>query len=298
MAAGVVVGIGEILWDVFPNGRRLGGAPANFIYQIGQLGGPGFRPRLVSCVGRDEPGRAALAQWERLSLSGEFIATDARHPTGIVAVTVDPQGNPVYEIAESSAWDFLPETQPLRELAATADAVCFGTLAQRSPRSRNTIRNFLLHTRGEALRLLDINLRAPFYSPELAEESLSLANVLKINAAELRTLAELFSLAGGEESVMAGLSERWNLRLVALTKGERGSVLFRREGVSSHKGIPVSMVDSVGAGDAFSAALAVGLLSEFPFERINECANRAAAFVCTQPGAMPEMPDTITDLFR
>lgn len=294
----VIVGIGEILWDVFPSGRRLGGAPANFVYQVREVGGDGIQPLMVSCVGADEPGREILSRWEKLSLSEEFIEVDAHHPTGIVTVAVGPQGKPVYDIARNAAWDFLPESPQLRELAATADAVCFGTLAQRTPKSRKSIQNFLRQVETGALRILDINLREPFFSKSVVEESLSLANVLKMNAEELRILAVFYSLSGGEQAVIAALMRRFALQLVALTKEDKGSELFSANQHSVHGGYPVTVVDTVGAGDAFTAALAVGMLNRFALEKMNDCANRVASYVCTQPGAMPEIPEEIKTLFR
>ena len=296
--AKVIVAIGEILWDVFPSGKRMGGAPANFVYHVREIGGEEVQPLLVSCVGDDAPGREILARWDQLSLSEEFIAVDGQHPTGTVSVTVDLQGKPVYAFETGVAWDFLPESPQVRELAATADALCFGTLAQRAPNSRKTIQNFLRQAGSDALRILDINLRTPFLSKSVVEESLCLANVLKINDEELRVVADYFALSGGEKAIVAGLMRRWKLRLVALTKGEHGSVLYTPNGSSVCGGIPVTVADSVGAGDAFTAAIALGMLHEFPMEKINECANRAAAYVCTKPGAMPEMPEEIKRIFQ
>jgi fructokinase len=294
----VIVGIGEILWDVFPSGKRLGGAPANFAYHVREIGGGGMQSLAVSCVGEDPPGREILARWDELSLSGEFIAVDAHHPTGMVSVAVDPQGKPVYDIKTDVAWDFLPESPQLRELASTAAAVCFGTLAQRAPRSRKSIRDFLRHAGSGALRILDINLRSPFFSPRILEESLSLANVLKLNADELHILAGTFSISGGDAAVVHALMRRFALRMVALTRGERGSELYSAGGGrSTHGGYPVAVADTVGAGDAFTAAIAAGMLGGFPLEKLNECANRAASFVCTQAGAMPKVPEEIKKLF-
>ena len=150
--AKVIVAIGEILWDVFPSGKRMGGAPANFVYHVREIGGEEVQPLLVSCVGDDAPGREILARWDQLSLSEEFIAVDGQHPTGTVSVTVDLQGKPVYAFETGVAWDFLPESPQVRELAATADALCFGTLAQRAPNSRKTIQNFLRQAGSDALR--------------------------------------------------------------------------------------------------------------------------------------------------
>jgi fructokinase len=294
----VIVGIGEILWDELPGGKRLGGAPANFVYHVRELGGEGVQPLLVSCVGPDQPGREALARWKNLFLSRKFIASDPDHPTGVVTVALDPQGKPFFDIARNAAWDYLPESPQGTALAASADAVCFGTLAQRSPKSKKTIRHFLRRTKPECLRILDLNLRDPYYSREVVEESLSLASVLKINSDEFRVLAEDFVIAGGESAVAAGLLKRWKLRLVAITHGDKGSTLYIPGASITHGGFPNTATDTVGAGDAFSAAVAVGLLNGFPLEKISECANRAASYVCTRPGAMPEMPEEIKGLFR
>jgi fructokinase len=293
----VIVGIGEILWDMLPAGKRLGGAPANFVYHVREIGGGAVVPWMVSCVGKDAPGREILSRWDRLSLGARHLAVDPGHPTGTVTVSVDAQGGPVYRIETGVAWDFLPESPQLDQLAAAADAVCYGTLAQRSAQSRRCIQNFLRHTRPETLRIFDINLRPPFFTREVAEESLTLADVLKVNSEELGILADFFSLSGGEEAVAEGLLQRWRLRLVALTKGKQGSRLFAPGACSAHPGYAVSVADTVGAGDAFCAAVVVGMLGGFALERINVCANRAASFVSTQTGAMPEMPVEIKNLF-
>jgi fructokinase len=294
----VIVGIGEVLWDMLPAGKALGGAPANFIYHAAEIGGEEVQPLLVSCVGNDPLGREILERWDQFGLSGEFISVDALHPTGAVTVTVDPHGEPVYAIGEHAAWDFLPQTPQLRELAATADAVCFGTLAQRAPASRKAIQDFLRQVGQDALRILDLNLRAPFISRAVTEESLSLANVLKINDEELRALAEMFSITGGEDAVAEGLMRRYPLRWIVLTKGEGGSVLHSPRRKFVHRGYSGLVADSVGAGDAFAAAIAVGMLRGAAPEEINERANRLASFVCTRAGAMPPVPDELKIIFR
>jgi len=294
----VIVGIGEVLWDMLPSGKALGGAPANFIYHTREIGGGEMQPLLVSCVGKDPLGKEILERWNDLSLSREFISADKVHPTGAVTVAINPQGKPGYAIGENVAWDFLPENPQLRELAATTDAVCFGTLAQRAPASRKTIRDFLRQVGSEALRILDLNLRAPFFSRSVIEDSLSLANILKVNDEELRVLAGMFSIGGGEETIAAELMRRHPLRWIVLTKGEKGSVLYGAGRKFVHGGYPVKMVDSIGAGDAFTAALAVGMLRNVNAEDLNDCANRLASFVCTQPGAMPAVPEELKMMFR
>jgi fructokinase len=294
----VIVGIGEVLWDVLPSGKALGGAPANFIYHAMAIGGGDAQPLLVSRVGKDPLGDEILGRWDELSLSGEFISVDKNRPTGTVSITIDQQGKPVYTIGEDAAWDYLAESAQIRELAATADAVCFGTLAQRSPKSRKSIQAFLRQVGQDALCILDVNLRLPFFTREVIEESLPLANVLKLNDAELHILADMFSIAGGEDAVSADLMRRFHLRWVVLTKGEKGSVLYSAQHKNVHRGYPVQVVDSVGAGDAFTAAVVVGLLNRFSMEKLNDYANRVASFVCTQPGAMPKVPEEIRKLFQ
>ena len=298
VAPRVIVGIGEVLWDLLPSGKVLGGAPANFVYHAGAIGGEDVQPLLVSCVGKDALAREIFEQWEDLGMSREFLSVDPTHPTGTVSVTISPQGQPSYDIGVNVAWDFLPESPQLRELAATADAVCFGTLAQRAPASRKTIQTFLRGVGPDALRILDINLRAPFYSRAIIEESLLLAKILKINQEELSVLSGMFSIGGGEENVAAELMHRFALHWIIFTKGEKGSVLYGRWRKFVYTGSPVKVVDSIGAGDAFAAAIAVGMLRDMPAENLNECANRLAAYVCTQSGAMPPVPDDFRRLFH
>jgi fructokinase len=195
------LGSGRSCGTFFPQDGGWGCAPANFAYYVRELGGGTVEPVTVSSVGPDEPGQEILARWRKLSLNADFLATDPDHPTGMVNVTVDPQGIPAYEIVENAAWDFLPERPRLQRLAESADAVCFGTLAQRSTASRNSIRGFLRQARPSTLRILDISLREPFFSRETVEDSLSSPNVLKINIDALRVLAGFFPLSGEEKEV-------------------------------------------------------------------------------------------------
>jgi fructokinase len=299
MAVGsvIVVAIGEILWDEFPSGKRMGGAPANFIHHVRELGGNQFQPLLVSAVGDDPSGREILQNWNERGLSAKYLAVDPKHSTGSVGVAVAAEGKPVYEIRRNVAWDFLPGEPTLRGLAEQADAICFGTLAQRAPQSRKAIRKFLAKAKPGALRILDLNLRAPFASEEIVTESLPLADVLKVNAEELLQLADWYALSGDAEAVAQALLRRTELRLIALTRGADGSALYAPAEKSVRPGVPVAVVDTVGAGDAFTAALAIGMLRGFPLDKINENAIRAAAFVCTQSGAMPEIPEAIKTLF-
>jgi fructokinase len=285
-----IIGIGEVLWDLFPDGKRLGGAPANCAYHAQALGARGI---VVSAVGEDKLGREILARFDEVGLDRRFIHVDTQHPTGRVTVTLDEHGRPDFVIHEEVAWDYISFTEALRELARQADAVCTGSLGQRSAVSRETVRRFLGGTRLDCLRVFDINLRQSFYGAEMVADMLELSNVLKLNDEELRTLAELLGIKGPEPDVLQELIGRYDLDLVALTMGSRGSRLTTRHDEASHPGFAVEVVDTVGAGDAFTAALILGLLRGDDLDEINEHANRLASYVCTQRGAMPEIPDRL-----
>lgn len=289
----VVIGLGEVLWDLFPEGKQFGGAPANFAYHAKCLGAEGF---VVSAVGNDELGREILDRLDALGLNRQFVAVDEAHPTGTVSVELDGAGKPRYVIHENVAWDSIPAMPGLMELAQKADAVCFGSLAQRAAGSRKTIRDFLGATQEGCLRILDINLRQRFYDAKTVIRSLELANVLKLNDEELPVLTRLLKISGGEDDVMDALRDRYDLRVIALTKGAHGSVLIGPDGRSVHAGVAAKVVDTVGAGDAFTAALAVGLLRGLDLDDINDHANHVAAYVCSRPGATPEMPARLTRL--
>jgi fructokinase len=291
----VLVGIGEILWDILPSGKQMGGAPANFAYHASALGENGV---VVSRVGKDALGLEILHRLRLLGLSSDFITLDDSCPTGTVTVNVDQDGVPDFTIHKDVAWDVLPDTQGLPELAQRADVVCYGSLAQRSPTSLDTIQNFLLRMSSDHLRIFDINLRQHFYSKEVISRSLELANILKLNEQELGILSGMYSLEGEEAFALKGLMERFNLEMVALTKGSNGSALQAQDQRSIHPGFTVDVVDTVGAGDAFTAAMAIGMLKGFELDRINTLANRVASYVCTQPGATPPIPEKIRMLFQ
>ncbi len=287
----ILVGLGEVLWDLFPTSKQLGGAPANFAFRAHSLGADGV---VASCIGDDDFGRELEEQLSALGLSREYLFKDPMHQTGTVCVDVDESGRPTYKIFERVAWDFIPSHPRLMSLAARADAVCFGSLAQRAPVSRSTIGAFLEHVRPECLRLFDVNLRPPFYTRDIIDASLSLANVVKVNDEELQVVAGLLSIAGDESTILEELAHRYPLRLIALTKGSQGSVLFAPgEKTSLHPGFAVGVVDSVGAGDSFAASLVLGVLKGYDLGRINECANRIASYVCTQEGATAALPESL-----
>ena len=288
-AAFTVVGLGEILWDMLPDGKQLGGAPANFAYHAHALGAESF---VASCVGNDPLGREIFERVKALGLDSSYIATDNAHPTGTVDVEVDADGKPRYVIHENVAWDFIPAGSALLELAARADAVCFGSLCQRSKASRETIRRFLRATRPDCLRVFDINFRQSYYSAGVVKESLQSASVLKLNEEELPVIAQLL-----EGVHPAELLEAFNasLDLIALTKGSEGSVLITSELSSIQPGAEVEVADTVGAGDAFTAALVMGLLRGDDLDKINASAGRLAGYVCSQRGATPEVPSEVLE---
>jgi fructokinase len=284
----VVIGLGEVLWDLLPGGKQFGGAPANFAYHAKALGAEAY---VVSCVSDDELGDEILTRLDGLGLSRDYIAIDPEHPTGTVSVELNVHGKPTYIIHEPVAWDFIPPLPQFLGLAKRADAVCYGSLAQRSAVSRTTIRDFLAATRAECLRIFDINLRQHYYSVDTIIEGLEAAGALKLNDDELPVVARLLSIsAAEEEEVLATLCRRYALRLIALTKGPHGSVLFAPNCCAVHLGLPTEVADTVGAGDAFTAVLALGLLQGLDLDTINAQANRVACYVCSRPGATPEMP--------
>jgi fructokinase len=290
-----IVGLGEILWDVFPDGPRFGGAPANFACHAAALGG---NAEVASAVGRDELGEQALEELHKRNVGTCCVHRHADRATGVVTVSLDADGHASYEFAADTAWDALPWSDDLGRLAERTSAVSFGTLGQRSERSRETIRRFLSVTSPAAWRIFDINLRPPFFSDSIVLESLALANVLKLNDEELRTLAATCGMSGSDLELVPQLAERFALRAVALTRGPDGAVLFRDGQISEHPGIETHVVDTVGAGDAFAAALALGLLDGSDLEAVNRNACRVAAFVCSQSGATPQLPGGLVDESR
>ncbi|MGZ8212923.1 MAG: carbohydrate kinase family protein [Methylosarcina sp.] len=284
----IVVGLGELLWDILPSGKQLGGAPANFIYHISALAQEKVEGIVASSVGSDELGKEIIRKIRHLSLEVNNIFVDSEHETGVVNVQLDAKGVPSYEIKEGVAWDYIP---PLNdEFARRSAVVCFGSLAQRSPISRNSIQTFLSKTAPQCLRIFDINLRQNYYNKEIINDSLKAANVLKINDEELKTVSDLFGWVGSEEELLQQIVKNYNLRLGVLTKGEKGSILLDANGISRHSGYSVTVKDSVGAGDSFTATVALGLLVGKNLDSINDLANRVASYVCTKEGATPKLP--------
>ncbi len=291
----LVIGIGEILWDLFPGCPRMGGAPANFACHARTLGADG---RIVSRVGNDDAGSRLIRQLEQLGMNIAGISIDDGRPTGAVAVELLDDGQPIFKIHEDVAWDWLVADGIATAWFQQADAVCFGSLAQRSPASAAVIRTLVASTPPEALRIFDVNLRHNFYSAETLTASLELANVLKLNDAELPEIANLLEIPGGIRERIATLASRFGLRWVAYTRGSQGSILFDGSEWCEHPGLVTEVRDTVGAGDAFTAAVTMGLLRNRPLERISSTANQVAAWVCSQSGAIPAMPETLGALFE
>lgn len=282
-----VVGLGELLWDELPGGRRLGGAPANFAFMAAQLGDRGI---VASRVGADTDGEDARRILGERGLDLAYVQSDEAHPTGTVRVDVDAGGQPGYVITEDVAWDHLAWTLRWEELAGHADAVCFGTLAQRAPQSRATVRRFLNATRGECVRVFDVNLRQSFYSAEILAASLDAATVAKLNHEELPIVADLLKLGGrGENAWAHRLIQVFDLAMVCVTRGARGSLMVTPIDLIEHPGTEVAVADTVGSGDAFTAALLYHHIRQAPLERIADAANRLGAWVATQTGGTPAL---------
>lgn len=282
-----IVALGEVLWDVFPDGPRFGGAPANFVCHAAAFGASAA---MVSCVGEDELGTEAIAALEERRVATQHVRRSPEFPTGTVQVALDAAGKPTFTIAADVAWDHLQWAESLTPLTQVADAVCFGTLGQRSAASRETIQRFLRATRPSTLRIYDINIRPPFFSDPLILEALELANMLKLNDDELPIVASLCGLSGADEDVMRQLANRFGLQAIALTRGADGAVLLRGEDISQQPGVAVDVVDTVGAGDAYTAALTMGLLRGMDLDTLNQAACQVAAYVCSQAGATPDIP--------
>lgn len=294
MATGrLIVGIGEALFDVYPDGERLGGAPLNVAVHAQQLGDSGI---VVSRIGQDSLGRRITDELTQRSMTLEHIQSDPDRPTGTVLVDLDDKGEPTYDIVKNVAWDCLQFDPDLDGLARRIDAVCFGTLAQRDAQTRNTIYRFL-EAAPQAVRLLDVNLRQAYYDRHILTRSLELANAVKLNTTELRTLDEIFGLAATFDDAAMKLLTRHKLKWVALTRGGDGVVFYTPTGRFEGDAAPASqVVDAVGAGDATSAALLHGVVRRWPWSRTITLANAIGAYVVTQPGACPPLSDEVRKL--
>jgi fructokinase len=314
----LILGIGELLWDVLPNATRLGGAPANFAVMAGRLGD---RAAILSRIGRDDFGRRAIDRLNPLPVETGLLQVDPAHETGRVTVSFKDH-EPLYTIHQPAAWDFLELSDEWIQNVETADAICFGSLAQRHPQSRKTIQALVAETSASCIRVFDVNLRAPFYSAEVIKESLDLASVVKMNETEvplvLRLLLidlhnlDLLETTADFEARTANVRPKADtdlmrraadwflsvfpaLQMVAITRGVRGSLLVTRDEWDEHRGFPIKVVDAVGAGDAFIAAITHYMLRGAELATLNEAGNRWGGWLASQSGAMPALPDSVRD---
>jgi fructokinase len=291
-----IVGLGEILWDLFRERKQLGGAPANFAYMTSLLGD---QTKIASRVGRDALGAEAMRVLKSLHLDVSHLQEDDLHPTGTVVVSLSSEGQPEYEITEHVAWDFLEQTDGWKNLAREADAVCFGSLAQRSPVSRGTISGFLRCLRPGTLRVFDVNLRQKFFTREILDRSARSADIMKCNHEEVFIVARLLGCPAEDLPASAQwLLQAYPLKLLCVTRGEHGSILFSRSGINAHKGHRVKVVDTVGAGDAFTAGLVHHYLRGSSLEAMNDAANRMGAWVASQSGATPPANPVVLEKVR
>lgn len=287
-----VVGIGEALWDLLPEGRKIGGAPANFAYHMSQFG---YDAIAASAVGKDPLGDEIRAAFTAMGLKFELPQVD--YPTGTVKVTLDAQGIPQYEICTDVAWDNIPFTESLRSIAASTCCICFGSLAQRSAVSRATIHRFLEAMPQDALKVYDINLRQQFYSREVVESSMRACDILKINDEEILTVAHLFGLETTDmKEACLALREQYALKMIILTCGSFGSYVFYDKGISFLYTPHVKVADTVGAGDSFTAGFCASLLHGRSVPEAHARAVAVSAFVCSCHGAMPRLPEELTHL--
>ena len=292
----VIVGMGEALWDVLPEGKKIGGAPANFAYHVSQFG---FDSRIVSAVGEDADGKEIMDVFQKKALKTMIACVP--YPTGTVQVTLDAVGVPCYDIKEAVAWDNIPFTDELKSLALNTRAVCFGSLAQRSQVSRDTIKRFLdaMPDLDGSLKIFDVNLRQGFYTKEILCDSMSRCNVLKINDEELVVISRIFDYPGIDlQDKCWILLAKYNLKMLILTCGTNGSYVFTPGVVSFQETPRVAVADTVGAGDSFTAAFTSAVLAGKPVQEAHKLAVEVSAFVCTQSGAMPELPEVLKNRLK
>lgn len=285
----LIAGLGEVLWDCLPEGKKLGGAPANFAYHASMFG---YQAYAVSALGNDALGDRTVEELDKKHL--RHIMPRIDFPTGTVQVELDEEGVPTYDIKRDVAWDNIPFTAEMEDLAKRCSCVCFGSLAQRNSVSHDTIHRFLHSTPKDCLKIFDINLRQNFYTKEIIQESLNACDILKINDEELVTIGRLFGYPGLDmENKCYLILGKYNLRMLVLTCGTNGSYVFAR-GMKSYQPTPkVEVADTVGAGDSFTGSFAAAILAGMPVEEAHKLAVEVSAYVCTQPGAMPQLPERL-----
>ena len=288
-----IVGMGEALWDCLPDGRKIGGAPANFAYHVKQFG---FKSLAISAIGKDELGAEIVEKFNQRNL--EHLLETVDYPTGTVQVTLDQKGIPCYEICEDVAWDNIPYTDRLDEIAHNCQVVCFGSLAQRNPVSRETINRFIdsMPLAEDTLKVFDINLRQHFYTEETIVNSLNKCNVLKINDEELVIVSRMFGYPELSQSdACRRILETYGLKMLILTCGTDGSYVFTSDETSFQPTPKVQVADTVGAGDSFTGSFIASILKGKTIPEAHKRAVEVSAYVCTQNGAMPVLPAKLTD---
>ena len=285
-----IVGLGEALWDVLPEGKKLGGAPANFAYHAGQFG---LDTSAISALGEDALAEETIDALKEHNLN--YLMPRVPYPTGTVQVTLAEGGIPTYDIKEGVAWDNIPYTDEMAEIARQARAVCFGSLAQRNSVSRENIRQFLADTPADCLKICDINLRQQFYSKEILEDSFKLCNILKINDEELVVVNRMFGYDGLDmRQTCEKMVQDYGLKMLVLTCGTNGSYVFTDDGLTSFQDTPkVAVADTVGAGDSFTGSFCACIINGKPVQEAHKIAVKVSAFVCTQNGAMPIVPEEL-----
>lgn len=286
----LIVGIGELLWDMLPGDKHLGGAAANFIYHSSQLGS---RAALISRIGNDELGSETLDCYAQLGLDTSHIQIDTNHKTGIVEVELDDDGQPTFNIMENAAWDFIAFNPQTCSLVRNADIIYFGSLAQRSKESRRSIVKYLKATSAHAIKIFDVNLRADYYTTEIIRDGLTAANIVKLNEEELDIVLDMLTHAGRDTYTAADLIDEYEINLLCITMGSRGCELKTAYETVIHRGMEVEVKDTVGAGDAFTAAVAINYLAGKSLEKIAYAANLLGSYVASQRGATPRINQKI-----
>lgn len=282
----IVAGIGELLWDVFPSGKQLGGAPFNFAYHCKQMGCDSY---ILSAIGNDESGEEIINKINNLNINSNYVQKNS-YPTGTVTVNLDENGNADYIIHENVAWDNIIWNLNMNELAASLNAVCFGSLAQRNNVSAQTIFSFLIKLNSSCLKVFDINIRQHFFNKEIIVKSLQLSNVLKLNEEELLLLSGLFQLTGNVDTQLKLMINKFELNYIVYTMGSRGSIIISPDDYSFMEAPKIKVIDTVGAGDSFTAAFITGLLEKKSLNEIHKTATDVAAIVCSQKGAITDKP--------
>ncbi len=283
----LIVGIGELLWDILPSGKKqIGGAPANFAYHTNNFEAKGA---VISAIGNDEDGRKILNNLKQKGIITEHIQVNKKVKTGTVNIKYDNDKVPIFTINENTAWDNIKVIEETKKFIKKADAICYGTLSQRNRISQKAIISYIKSTKPECLKIYDINIRQNYYNKNIIQNTLELSDILKISEEELSTVAEVLGLSGTNKDILKNILTKYSLKVIAYTKGRNGANLIFKNNTIKHKGYKTKVVDTVGCGDAFTAILALGILKQNSYENILKDANKIASYVASKKGAMPDM---------